>query len=81
MLAAVRALRNFNEAKKRLINIRALEEEADRVVRYALVGLFDSNGDAISILKYKEIYEQLEATTDRQEDVANIIDGIIVKNG
>lgn len=81
MLAAVRDLRNFSEAKKRLINIRALEEEADRVVRYALAGLFDSNGDAISILKYKEIYEQLEATTDRQEDVANIIDGIIVKNG
>jgi predicted phosphate transport protein (TIGR00153 family) len=81
MLEAVRSLRNFNEAHKRLININALEEEADRVVRYALAGLFDSNGDAITILKYKEIYEQLEATTDRQEDVANIIDGIIVKNG
>jgi predicted phosphate transport protein (TIGR00153 family) len=80
MLEAVRSLRNFNEAHKRLININALEEEADRVVRYALAGLFESNGDAITILKYKEIYEQLEATTDRQEDVANIIDGIIVKN-
>lgn len=81
MLEAVRSLRNFNEAHKRLININALEEEADRVARYALAGLFDSNGEAITILKYKEIYEQLEATTDRLEDVANIIDGIIVKNG
>jgi len=80
MLAAVRSLRNFTEAKKHLININALEEEADRVVRYALAGLFDGNGDAISVLKYKEVYEQLEATTDRLEDVANIIDGIIVKN-
>lgn len=81
MLEAVRALRNFNEAKEKLININAFEEEADRVARYALAELFDSDGNAIHILKYKEIYEQLEATTDRLEDVANIIDGIIVKNG
>lgn len=81
MLEVVKGLRNFNEVKSRLININALEEEADRVARYALAELFNTNGDAIFILKNKEIYEQLEATTDRLEDVANIIDGIIVKNG
>jgi len=77
---AVRALRNFPDAKQHLEEINRLEEEADHMSRDALANLFNHEKDPIAVIKWKEIIEVMEGTTDRCEDVANIVDGVIVKN-
>lgn len=61
--------------------ISQLEHEADRVHQDAIVGLFDQERDPIAVIKWKEIYDFLEAATDRCEDVANLLEGVVVKNG
>lgn len=61
--------------------INQLEHEADRVHQDAIVGLFDQERDPIAVIKWKEIYDFLEAATDRCEDVANVLEGVVVKNG
>lgn len=61
--------------------ISQLEHEADRVHQDAIVGLFDQERDPIAVIKWKEIYDFLEAGTDRCEDVANLLEGVVLKNG
>jgi predicted phosphate transport protein (TIGR00153 family) len=77
---AVRGLRKFPDAQAHIREINALEGEADAVCRVALANLLNKEKDAIVIIKWKEIYEILEGATDRCEDVADIVDGVIVKN-
>ena len=77
---AVRSLRHFPDVKPHLLEINRLEEEADHICRNALAKLLNSETDAVAIIKWKEIIEVLEGATDRCEDVANIVDGVIVKN-
>lgn len=61
--------------------IGQLEHEADRAHQDAIVGLFDQERDPIAVIKWKEIYDFLEAAMDRCEDVANRLEGIVVKHG
>jgi predicted phosphate transport protein (TIGR00153 family) len=77
---AVRSLRRFPDVKPHLLEINRLEEEADHICRNALANLLNSETDPVTIIKWKEIIEVLEGATDRCEDVANIVDGVIVKN-
>jgi predicted phosphate transport protein (TIGR00153 family) len=60
--------------------ITQLEHEADRVHQDAVVELFDQEADPIVVIKWKEILDFLEAATDRCEDVANLLEGVIVKH-
>jgi uncharacterized protein len=60
--------------------IRRLEQEADRVARTAIAELFQRESDALRVLKLKEIYELLEGTIDRCEDVADLLESISAKN-
>jgi predicted phosphate transport protein (TIGR00153 family) len=62
------------------IEVNALENEADRVCREAVSRLFDEEKDPIQLIKWKEIYETLETTTDKCEDAANILESVVVKN-
>ncbi|MDP9169226.1 MAG: DUF47 family protein [Acidobacteriota bacterium] len=62
------------------IEINRLENQADELVRKLVTRLFDEETDAIRLIKHKEIYEVLEATTDRCEDVADVLQTIVVKN-
>jgi len=62
------------------IEINRLENEADRLVRSAVSDLFDREKDPILLIKLKEVYEFLEATTDRCEDVADVLQNVVVKN-
>ena len=62
------------------VEVNALENEADRVLREAVSWLFDNEKDPIQLIKWKEIYETLELTTDRCEDAANILESVVVKN-
>jgi uncharacterized protein Yka (UPF0111/DUF47 family) len=60
--------------------IDRLESDADHVMRAAMSKLFRDEPDVRNLIKLKAIYEILETVTDRCEDVANIIEGIIVEN-
>lgn len=62
------------------VELNALENEADRVCREAISRLFDDEKDPIQLIKWKEIYEVLERTTDKCEDAANILESVVVKN-
>ena len=60
--------------------IDRLESEADHVMRAAMAQLFRDEPDVRNVIKLKAIYELLETVTDRCEDVANIIEGIVLEN-
>ncbi len=62
------------------VDINRLENEADRVTRRALGELFEENRDTAYIIKWREIYEHMETATDRAEDVANVLEGVALKN-
>lgn len=62
------------------IEINRLENEADRIFRKAMGKLFENETDPIFIIKWKEILEHLENATDQCEDVANILEGIVLKH-
>jgi predicted phosphate transport protein (TIGR00153 family) len=81
--AAVSLLNNMDNAKEILLiceEIDRLESDADHVMRAAMSKLFRDEPDVRNLIKLKAIYEILETVTDRCEDVANIIEGIIVEN-
>jgi uncharacterized protein len=61
--------------------VNQLEREADRVHQAAIVSLFDEERDPIAVIKWKEIFDFLEAATDRCEDVGNLLEGVVVKHG
>jgi len=80
---AVALLSNMNNASKIVgicEEIDRLESDADHVMRAAMSKLFRDEPDVRNLIKMKAIYEILETVTDRCEDVANIIEGIIVEN-
>ena len=60
--------------------VKQLEHEADRVHQDAIVELFEQETDPIAVIKWKEIFDFLEEATDRCEDVANLLEGVIVKH-
>jgi uncharacterized protein Yka (UPF0111/DUF47 family) len=81
LLDACRLLRNVRDPAailKKCIDINRLENEADAILRCAVARLFDQEEDAVMIIKWKEIYESLETAADRCEDVANIIENVIL---
>ena len=61
--------------------VNQLEHEADRAHQDAIVALFDEERDPIAVIKWKEILDMLEEATDRCEDVADLLEGIVVKHG
>ena len=67
-------------ALKTCEEIDKLESDADRVMRAAMSKLFREETDVRELIKLKAIYEQLESITDRCEDVANLIEGIVLEN-
>jgi uncharacterized protein len=81
--AAVALLHNMDNSTQILAlceEIDRLESDADHVMRAAMSKLFRDEPDVRTLIKLKAIYEILETVTDRCEDVANIIEGIIVEN-
>jgi len=77
---ALRAMHEKREVMEPCIEVNRLEEEADAVERSMLTELFASNTDAVTLIKLKDLYQSLEETTDRCEDVADVIQAISVKN-
>ena len=63
------------------VEINRLENEADRMHQQAVMRLFDEERDPIIVMKWKEALDFLEGATDRCEDVANVLEGVMVKHG
>jgi predicted phosphate transport protein (TIGR00153 family) len=67
-------------ALKTCEEIDRLESDADRVMRSAMSRLFREEADTRELIKFKAIYEHLESISDRCEDVANLIEGVVLEN-
>ncbi|MBS0181041.1 MAG: DUF47 domain-containing protein [Nitrospira sp.] len=70
---------SHEEVKEYSVQVNSLENEADRVSRDAISELFEKETNPIAVIKWKEIYETFEEGTDRCEDVANVIERIVLK--
>ena len=81
IVQALAALERRSGVLELAAQIKQLEHEADRCHQDAIVDLFDTERDPITVIKWKEIFDFLEAATDRCEDVANLIEGVVVKHG
>ena len=64
----------------RLVELHRLENEGDEVYYTAVAELFHNASDPLNVIKWKDIYEKLEAAVDRCENVANIIESVIIKH-
>ena len=80
MVLALRALERRQGVAEPAVEINRLENEADRAHQIALRRLFEEEKDPIAIIKWKEILDFLEDATDRCEDVANVLEGVVVKH-
>jgi uncharacterized protein Yka (UPF0111/DUF47 family) len=81
LVEALGALEKGQGVVELAARVDQLEREADRVHQDAIVALFDEERDPIVVIKWKELLDFLEAATDRCEDVANLLEGVMVKHG
>ena len=79
-MARLRRRDHPKQILKHCVEINRLENEADEILRKAIVELFDNTSDVVEIIKWKEIYDLLESATDRGEDVANVLEGVVLKH-
>ncbi|TMB48639.1 MAG: DUF47 domain-containing protein [Chloroflexi bacterium] len=77
---ALRHLRAFRGLEQYWIEIHRLENEGDQVARQAVAALFRNGGDPLDLIKWKDVYGLLENAIDACEDVANVIERIVVKH-
>jgi uncharacterized protein Yka (UPF0111/DUF47 family) len=77
--AALRGLRNGAELSSHLVEIHRLENEGDRLQRAAVAGLFANGIDPMMLIRWKDIFDTLEAAVDACETVANVLEGISIK--
>jgi len=77
---AIGRLEGFQDSRRQLIELRELEDEGDRIARAAISELFAVGGDAIAIIRWKDIHEQLEEAVDACENAADVLEAILVKN-
>jgi len=78
--SAFEALEKGGPIMEHCIEINRIENEADRIGRSAVADLFDKEKDPITLIKLKEVYEFFEATVDSCEDVADVLQNVVVKN-
>ncbi|MGH9475355.1 MAG: DUF47 domain-containing protein [Terriglobales bacterium] len=77
--AALALLQHPDGIMQHCIEINRLEDDADRIARASIGMLFESEANPITLIKQKELYEVLELATDKCEDVANVIETIVLK--
>jgi len=80
LVPEMRNLRKSDILIQGCVTVHTQENEADRIEQHALAALFENGHDPTTIIKWKDIYQDLETATDRCEDVANVIEGIVLKN-
>jgi len=77
---AVELLEGFKDSARQLVALRELEDEGDRLSREAIAELFRSGADPLTIIRWKDIHEQLEEAVDACENAADVLEAILVKN-
>ena len=77
---AVERVDGFKNADRQLNELRELEDEGDRLNREAVSQLFKTETDAIVVIRWKDIHEQLEEAVDACENAADVLEAILVKN-
>jgi uncharacterized protein len=81
LLKRLRKFKNANDLVGHCRTIRKYEHEGDTIYRNAIAGLFETNTNAVEIIKLKDVYENLEASIDRCQDTADIVEDIALKYG
>jgi uncharacterized protein Yka (UPF0111/DUF47 family) len=77
---AIPRLRGFRDLSHYTVEVNRLENEGDRITREAVASLFDGGIDPMVVIRWKDLFERLEAAIDAAEHVANIMEGIVIKN-
>ncbi len=77
---AMPRLRGFRDLSQQTIEVHRLENEGDKIVREAVASLFDGGIDPMVVIRWKDLYERLEAAIDATERVANVLESIVIKN-
>jgi predicted phosphate transport protein (TIGR00153 family) len=77
---AIPCLRGFRDLSHYTVEINRLENEGDRIVREAIASLFQNGIDPMVVIRWKDLFERLEEAIDAAEHVANILEGIVIKN-
>jgi predicted phosphate transport protein (TIGR00153 family) len=77
---AIGRLEGFKDSRRQLIELRELEDEGDRLAREAIFDLFNGGVDPISLIRWKDIHEELEEAVDACENAADVLEAILVKN-
>jgi predicted phosphate transport protein (TIGR00153 family) len=77
---AIPRLRGFRDISNYTVEVNRLENEGDRITREAVASLFDNGIDPMVVIRWKDLFERLEAAIDATERVANILEGIVIKN-
>jgi uncharacterized protein len=80
LVRALEKLKGFKGVAPHWIEIHRLENEGDRIARRAIADLFTDGRDPVHVIKWKDVYSILEDTVDACEDVANVIERIVVKH-
>ena len=79
-VAGLRNLKDPQLLQRLSVEINRLENESDDILRLALKRLFEQKNDVLEVIKLKEIYEKLESAVDRCEDVANVIQSVVLRH-
>jgi predicted phosphate transport protein (TIGR00153 family) len=77
---AMPRLRGFKDLSHFTVEINRLENDGDRITREAIASLFDNGIDPMVVIRWKDIFERLEEAIDATEHVANILEGVVIKN-
>jgi predicted phosphate transport protein (TIGR00153 family) len=77
---AIPHLRSFGDISRHTVEINRLENEGDQITRGAVASLFDTGIDPMVVIRWKDLFERLEAAIDSTEHVADILYGIVIKN-
>ena len=77
---AIPLIRTFKDINDHMVEVHRLENEGDRIVREAIASLFESGIDPMVVIRWKDIFERLEHAIDSTERVADILEGIVIKN-
>jgi uncharacterized protein len=80
-VSLINDMRRSDELQKILLKINQYENDADTIFEQAIAELFDKEVDAIELIKTKEVLVTLETTTDKCEDVANVLETLFIKHG
>lgn len=80
IVEAIPRMRDFKDISHYTVEVNRLENEGDRVVREAIASLFDNGIDPMVVIRWKDLFERLEDAIDATEHVANVLEGIVIKN-